>query len=150
RPFGGELGVRDVADVAEAALVEAVTHPQSRPDRHRALHYHRRLAELRHLVGLQRHDPLALDVADHDVVSELREAGTGHEPDIAGAEDGNCTQGAPTLETPRASDPWQSPASSRSRGRRAASSRSSTWPSACAARPCAGSARSSGARSGDP
>ena len=37
--LGGELGVRDVADVTEPALVEPVAHLRSRPDRHGALHH---------------------------------------------------------------------------------------------------------------
>ena len=37
-PLGGELRVRDVADVAEPALVEPVSNLLSGSDRHRALH----------------------------------------------------------------------------------------------------------------
>ena len=38
RPLGGELGVRDVADLVQAAIVEPVPHAAARPDGHRALH----------------------------------------------------------------------------------------------------------------
>jgi hypothetical protein len=38
RPLGGELRIRDVADVAEPTLVEAVSDLLAGADRHRALH----------------------------------------------------------------------------------------------------------------
>ena len=38
RSLGGELRVRDVSDVLEAAIVEPVPNGAPRPDRHRALH----------------------------------------------------------------------------------------------------------------
>ena len=38
--LGGELRVRDVADLLEAALVEPVAHLGARADRHGALHHH--------------------------------------------------------------------------------------------------------------
>ena len=42
-----------------------------------------------HAAGAQLLDPLGKDVADDHLVPELREAGTGDEADIAGAEDGD-------------------------------------------------------------
>ena len=41
----------------------------------------------RHLAGAERLDLLGDDVADHDLVAELGEAGAGDEADVAGAED---------------------------------------------------------------
>ena len=42
--LGEELGVRGVADVAEAARVEPCAHPRAGPDRHRRLHHEDRPA----------------------------------------------------------------------------------------------------------
>ena len=42
--LGGELGVRDVADVLEAARVEPRAHALTRPDRDGALHHEQRAA----------------------------------------------------------------------------------------------------------
>ena len=42
--LGGELGIRDVADVLEAARVEPRAHVLARPDRDGALHHEERAA----------------------------------------------------------------------------------------------------------
>ena len=48
----------------------------------------------RHLARLQALDPLREDVANHDLVAELGEAGAGHEADVAGAEHCDLCHGA--------------------------------------------------------
>ena len=157
--LGGELRVRDVADVLEAARIEPRANVLARPDRDGALHHeerparyvlrdfvhdrpHRgevgvagvrrrrpdgdveevgagdRLANVererdpvatplehlvepglvdRHLTGLQPLDALGQDVADDDLVAEIREARAGDETDVAGPEDPDPRHGPRVL-----------------------------------------------------
>ncbi len=160
RPLGGELGIGDVADVGEAAIVQPVSHRAASPDRHSALHRdddppldlwklvddrpdrgqisvagvrrrrpHRDVDDVgvldclgdvqregepfavplehvvearlvdRHATGAQSVDLRGDDVADHDIVTELGEARTRDEADVARAEDGN-SHGLPRTSSP--------------------------------------------------
>ena len=100
-------------------------------------------------AGLQRLYPLGDDVPDDHLVPEVGEASAGHDADPAGAEDPNCRLfHAPEVIESSGGGPARSPASSRSRARRAACSRPSSWRRRRAGRPCAGASRCSRGRSG--
>ena len=50
----------------------------------------------RHPAVVQRRDLGGVDVEAHDVVADLREARTGDEPDVAGADDGDFHAATPS------------------------------------------------------
>ena len=98
RPDGREVGVagkgrrRPDGDVDELGAVDRLRHVE-REGQPLAVAEQEcvepRLVD-RHLAATEPVDPLGEDVAHRDLVAELGEAGPRHEPDVAGAEDGDA------------------------------------------------------------